>query len=115
MLEHSRRAMTRSALAVAREALAVAERSIPAYSSLYSPKKFTQHQHFAILAVKQFFDLDFRSTEALFRDWSDLRELLGLKAVPDHSTIEKAEKRLLKKGASSSSSTAPAAPRASAA
>jgi hypothetical protein len=31
MSQHSRRAMTRSALAVAGEALAVAERSIPAY------------------------------------------------------------------------------------
>jgi hypothetical protein len=115
MSQHSRRAMTRSALAVAQEALAVAERSIPAYSSKYSPKRFTQHQHFAILAVRQFFDLDYRSTEALLGDWSDLREVIGLKAVPDHSTLEKAEKRLLKKGASTGSSTASVAPPATAA
>jgi hypothetical protein len=107
--------MTRSALAVAKEALAVAKRSIPAYSGKYSPKKFTQHQHFAILAVRQFFDLDYRSTEELLRDWSDLREVLGLKAVPDHSTLEKAEKRLLKKGASTDALTGLSAPRASAA
>ena len=115
MSQHSRRAMTRSALAVASEALATAERSIPTYASRYSPRKSTQPQHFAVLAVGQLFDLDYRSTEELLRDWSDLREVLGLKSVPDHSTMEKAEKRLLKKGVSTDSWTAYAARRESAA
>ena len=107
-----RREMTRSALAVAREALTVAERSIPAHSSRYSPRKFTQHRH---LAVRRFFDLDHRSTEDLLKDRSDLREAIGLEAVPDHSTMEKVQKRPLKKGASTASSTASSARPASAA
>ncbi len=52
--------MTKSGLALARAALEVAEKALPAYSSKYSPKKFTQRQHVAILAVRQFFRLDYR-------------------------------------------------------
>jgi hypothetical protein len=101
----SPRAMTKSPLALAAEALRLAARTLPAYSHLCSPRKFTQPQLFAMLVVRQFFDLDYRGTEQLFRDWSDLRRVLDLKSVPDHSTLEKAEKRLLKKGASTGSST----------
>lgn len=89
--------MTKSALALARTALAVAEKALPPYSHQFSPKKFTQQQHFAILAVRQFFGLDYRGVVALLRDWSDLRQVLGLKAVPHWTAVEKAEKRRLKK------------------
>jgi hypothetical protein len=111
----SPRAMTKSPLALAAAALRLAARTIPAYSHPCSPKKFTQHQLFAILVVRQFFDLDYRGTEQLLRDWSDLRQALGLQKIPDHSTLEKAEKRLLKKGASIGSSMSSSATRASAA
>ena len=42
--------MTKSPRAVAREALAPARGSLPAYSSKYSRKDYTQHQLFAVLA-----------------------------------------------------------------
>jgi hypothetical protein len=93
------RRMTRSALDLARSAVEVAEKAMPAYSHRNSPKTFTQHQLFALILVKRFFDTDFRSLEQLLKDWSDLRAVLKLKSVPDHSTIHKAEERLLKKGA----------------
>jgi hypothetical protein len=97
--------MTKSALALARTAMEVAEEALPPYSSKFSPRKFTQHQHFAILTVRQFFGLDYRGVQQLFLDWSDLREVLDLEAVPHWTAIEKAEKRLMKKGASTGSST----------
>jgi Transposase domain (DUF772) len=104
-MSFSRRSMTKSPMALAREAMRIAEGAMPAYSHRYSPKKFSQHQLFAILVVREFLGLDYRGTEVLLREWSDLRQLLGLDAVPDHSTLEKAEKRLLKKGGSPDSLT----------
>jgi Transposase domain (DUF772) len=104
--------MTKSPLAVAREALAVARASLPAYSSKFSRKDFTQHQLFAALALKQFFRTDYRGVAAILTDSSDLRAALGLTDVPHPSTLCYAAGRLLKRGASSNSrpgcSTAPA-------
>jgi hypothetical protein len=90
--------MTKSALAVARQALAAARAVLPAYSSIYSKKTYTQHQLFATLAVRQFLKTDYRGMEQHLKDWSDLRVALGLgDQVPDHSTLQKAADRLLKK------------------
>jgi len=94
------RAMTKSPLAVARAALKLAGRAMPAYGHKNAPKKFTQHQLFALLVLRKFLDLDYRGMEETVRDWSDLREALGLKHVPDYSTLCCAEERLLEKGAS---------------
>jgi len=57
-------------------------KALPAYSSRYSPRKFTQHQHVAILEVREFFGLGYRGVGQLLHEWSDLRDVLGLKAVP---------------------------------
>ena len=90
--------MTRSALAVARHALDVARAAVPAYSSKFSKRTFTQHQLLAALAVRQFLKTDYRGVEQHLRDWSDLRAVLGLgDKVPDHSTLQKAADRLLEK------------------
>jgi hypothetical protein len=103
--------MTKSPRAVARQALHLAQQSLPAYSSKYSRKDFTQHQLFALLAPKTFFKTDYRGVVALFDDFTELRDDLGLKKVPHYSTLCKAEQRLLKKGSSSSSSSgSPRAP-----
>lgn len=95
--------MTKSVLSVAREALKVAKTSMPAYTCPRSRKDYTQHQLFALLAVRQFFDTDYRGVEQLTRDWSDLRSVLGLKKVPDHTTLQRAADRLLAKGGPPSS------------
>jgi hypothetical protein len=90
--------MTKSALAVARQALSAARAALPAYSSPFSKRTYTQHQLFALLAVRQFLRTDYRGLEQHLRDWSDLRAAVGLKDhVPDHSTLQKAADRLLKK------------------
>jgi hypothetical protein len=91
------RPMTKSPLAVARQALAVARDALPEYASKFSRREYTQHQLFALLAVRQFLRLDYRGTEQLTRDWSDLRHALGLARVPDHATLQRAADRLLKK------------------
>ena len=91
-------AMTKSPVALGKEALAVAQEALPAYSSPFSPKVFTQHQLFAVLVLRQFFRTDYRGIVQLLSDLSDLREALDLKKVPHYSTLCYAEQRLVKKG-----------------
>src|SRR4051812_36213481 len=93
------RPMTKSPLALARAALTAAAEALPLYSSKYSKHDFTQHQLFALPALREFLKADYRGLEQLLKDWSDLRRALGLAKVPDHSTLQKAAARLLgKKG-----------------
>jgi hypothetical protein len=95
--------MTKSPMALAQEALQVAKATLKPYSNKYSPKRYTQPQLFAILVLRQFFNIDYRGIEQLLRDFSDLRQVLNLKQVPDHTTICRAHQRLLKKGLSRAS------------
>src|SRR4051794_16869500 len=88
--------MTKSPRAVAREALRLAQNALPAYSSKYSRKDFTQHQLFAVLALKAFLKTDYRGVVAFLADLAELRGDLGLSKVPDQSTLCKAQQRLLK-------------------
>ena len=107
--------MTKSPRAVAREALRLAREALPAYSSKFSRKDYTQHQLFACLALKTFFKTDYRGLVALLQDFAELRDDLGLDKLPHYSTLCYAAKRLLKKGSSScSSSRPPRAPKAAA-
>lgn len=104
---------TKSALALAREALKAGQRVLPAYSHVFSPRKFTLPQLFAILAIREFFHLDYRATEQLLLEWSDLRDAIGLTRVPTYSALCRAHERLAKKTPSSAFSiTASAAPNA---
>lgn len=105
--------MTKSPRAVATEALRLAAEVLPTYSSKYSRRDFTQHQLFAVLALKTFLKTDYRGVTAFLADFAEIRNDLGLEKVPDHSTLCYAHQRLLKKGSSSSSSSAPPRPRPS--
>src|SRR3954463_7782491 len=107
--------MTKSPRAVAREALALAREALPAYSSKYSRKDFTQHQLFAALALKTFLKTDYRGVVAFLADFAEIRGDLGLTKVPDHSTLCYAEQRLLKGGPTSSSFCVPLRPHRTAA
>lgn len=80
---------------VALEALEVARQTLPAYSHRFSPKKFTQHQLFAILVLKTHQRKDYRGIMALLRDMPDLVKDLGLKSLPHFTTVQKASERLL--------------------
>jgi hypothetical protein len=87
---------SKSPRAVALSALAVARRSLPAYSHRCSPKKFTQHQLFACLVLKNFWRTDYRGLAAQLADHPTLHALLQLKCVPHFTTFQKAARRLLK-------------------
>ncbi len=95
--------MTKSPRAVASEALRLTQEFLPAYSSKFSRKDYTQHQLFALLALKTFFKTDYRGLTQMLLDFAELREELGLGIVPHYSTLCYAAKRLLKKGSSSCS------------
>ena len=105
--------MTKSPRAVAREALVLARDTLPAYSSATSRKDFTQHQLFAVLALKTFLKTDYRGVTAFLADFAELRGDLGLAKVPHYSTLSYAERRLLKRGRSSPSCSAPPRPQPS--
>ena len=100
--------MTRSPLEFARLAFKVGKASLAPYSGKFSRKDYVQAQHFALLSLRQFFKVDYRKAVQMVAEWSDLRELLELKKVPHWTTLEKAHKRLLKKGVSIDCSTLPA-------
>ena len=59
----------------------------PPYSSKFSPKKFTQPSLLACLCLKEYLKLDYRGLEALLVSATELRVALGLRTVPDHSTL----------------------------
>jgi hypothetical protein len=83
---------------VARKALAVGRETFDDYVHPNSPKKFTQPQLFACLAVRQTLDLGYEAMRVRLDEWSDLRATLGLDHTPGSSTLHDAERRLLKKG-----------------
>jgi hypothetical protein len=103
--------MTKSPRAVAREALRLAEEALPAYSSKCSRKDFTQHQLFAVLALKAFLKTDYRGVAQMLKDFAELREELGLDKVPHYSTLCYAAGRLKKGSSPCSSSRPPRAPK----
>jgi hypothetical protein len=60
---------------------------------LYSPKKFTQHQLFALLVLKTHQKLDYRGVVALLEDMQEL--VRELPCVPHYTTLQKASARLM--------------------
>lgn len=70
--------------------------ALPDYAHKYSPKTYTQPQLFACLVLKEFLHRDYRGIEALLKDTPELAASIELKQIPDHSTLQKAAKRLLR-------------------
>ena len=73
----------------------VAEAALPAYSHRDSPRRYTQHQVFACLALKAALALDYRGVAALLADCPDLRAAIGMRRAPHWTTLHKAAARLL--------------------
>ncbi len=76
-------------------ALDTARRALPEYAHRCSPRKFTQHQLFACLALKTFARTDYRGVVALLEDCPSLRAVIGLRVVPHYTTLQKTAARLL--------------------
>jgi Transposase DDE domain len=70
--------------------------ALPDYAHKFSPKIYTQPQLFACLVLKEFLHRDYRGIEELLKDTPELAAAIELKCVPDHSTLQKAAKRLLR-------------------
>jgi hypothetical protein len=103
------RTLAKSPKAFAEMALTVGRRGLEAYSCSKSPHVYTQPQLFALLAIKHFFNTDYRGVVAILKDWPELLAVLGLKRIPNFSTLKYAQDRFLKKGASALFSTLPSA------
>lgn len=94
---------TKSPLDLARAAYAIANRALEPYAHQRGRRDFTQAQLFSLLLLRQFFQTDYRGLVQLVSEFSELRHVLELETVPHFTTLQKAEKRLLKKGPLSAS------------
>jgi len=81
-------------LPFARVALEVAKRVLPPYRSRFSKHQFTQPQLLAVLLLMRYEDWTFREAEVRLGEHRDLREVLQLQNVPDHTTLYRFLKRL---------------------
>jgi hypothetical protein len=81
---------------VAMVALAAGKEAFSDYSHIYSPQKFTQPQLFACMVLKEFEKKDYRGIWQLLLEFTELRQVIGLKSVPHFTTLQKANRRLLK-------------------
>lgn len=94
--DQTTRLMTKSPVALARMALEIGRTALSPYSSKFSPRRYTQAQHFACLVLMQFFKTDDRGICELLRDLAELRQVLGLNRVPNYSTLCYAHQRLMR-------------------
>ena len=85
-------------LSLARDALRAAEREVPRFSHPRSPRTYTQHQLFALLAVRRYLRVDYRAMTTLASQWPELRTVIGLNRAPHYSTLCYAERRLFTEG-----------------
>lgn len=92
------RQTTKSPLQLAQVSYAIAKRALDTYSHPRSRHDFSQAQLFSLLLLRQFFQTDYRGLVQLVSEFAELRRVLELKSVPHFTTLQKAEKRLLKKG-----------------
>jgi hypothetical protein len=81
-------------LAFARTALDVGRAVLPPYRSRFSKHQFTQPQLLAILCLMRYEDWTFREAEVRLSEHGELRQVLGLKSVPDFTTLYRFLRRL---------------------
>ena len=79
---------------VALLAHAVAAEELPLYSHPKSPRKYTQPQLMACLVLRAFMKLSYRQATDLLECAKDLRDALGLKSTPRHTTLEEFASRV---------------------
>jgi transposase len=76
----------------------LAKRFMPDYRSPSSRKDFTLPQLFACLVLREHQKKSYRGTEALLNDCPEWRADIGLSRTPDHNTLCRAFKHLVKPG-----------------
>src|SRR5688500_12282723 len=75
-------------------ALAIGKRVMLLYRSKYSKHTLTQPQLLAILCLMRYEDWTFREAEVRLSEHQELRQALGLRQVPDYSTLYRFMRRL---------------------
>ena len=79
---------------IARSGMIVIKRmDVPLYSSKYSRKDYTIHQHLMSFCVKELEEHSYRDHTDLLEEFSELREALKLDKVPHYTTLNKFLKR----------------------
>ncbi|MHC2071122.1 transposase [Bremerella sp. T1] len=86
---------SKSPLDVLVVAWGVAKRALPPHAHRNSPKKFTQHQLFACLVLKNFLRTDYRGVVQQLWDCPSLMDAIELDQVPHYTTLQKSARRLL--------------------
>ena len=86
---------SKSPKAVLGTAFEVAQSCLRAHRHKNHPKKFTQHQLFACLVLKNFLQTDYHGLVEYFADCDSLRQVIQLDCVPHTMAFQKAAKRLL--------------------
>ena len=79
-------------------AFKVAEMSIPTSSCKFSNHIYTQHQHIALLCLKERLRLKYRELAQFVDLTPKIKDMLGLKKTPHFTTLQKQhphEERLL--------------------
>ncbi len=79
---------------VARLAYALTEKILPAYSHAKSPHRYTQPQLAACVLLAFYGRLSYRDCEEWLAASDRVCQVLGLREVPDHSTLSRMFKRL---------------------
>jgi transposase len=79
---------------VARIAYTLSKQALPTYSHPKSPHRFTLPQLAACVLMAFYLDLSYRDMEEWFLASSEVREVLELQRVPDHSTLFRTYRKL---------------------
>jgi IS5 family transposase len=74
--------------------LEIARKSMPEYSSKFSRKDFTLHQHCAMLCLKVRTKQKFRESVDLLSEMTEICKLMGLEKLPHYTTLDKAFLRM---------------------
>lgn len=72
----------------------MAQSTLPSYTHPKSPHRFTFPQLAACVLMTFYLNLSYRDMEEWLLATDQVRQTLGLKEVPDHSTLSRAAKRL---------------------
>jgi Transposase DDE domain/Transposase domain (DUF772) len=75
-------------------ALQVGQAPLPAYRSKFSKRRFQQSQLLAIVCLMRYEDWTFREAEVRLAEYAELRTALGLRYVPDSTTVYRFLRRL---------------------
>jgi hypothetical protein len=80
------------------EAYELGQMVLPNHASRFSRKDFTEPQLFACLVLREHQKKSYRGIEALLADSKQWLADIGLQRAPDHNTLCRAFKRLIKRG-----------------